>query len=89
MSNLQEFKEAQSSSLDISASIEGGWGGYGGKFGYKDSSSAKQAKEFFESGEGVKMISTAECVMFKLRLNTYVMPGEKNFKQSIKLVYIL
>ena len=49
--------------------------GYGGKFGYKDSSSASEAKEFFESGEGVKMISTAECVTYKLRLNTYLLPG--------------
>ena len=55
--------------------MEAGWAGYGGKFGYKDTSSAKEAKEFFQSGEGVKMISTAECVKYKLKLNTYVMPG--------------
>ena len=72
----QEFKAAASSSLDISASIEGGGWGYSGKFGYSDSSSAKEAKEFFQSGEGVMMISTAECINYKLRLNTYLLPGK-------------
>ena len=82
---FQEFKDAQSSSLDISASVEGGWGGYGGKFGYKDSSSSKQAKEFFQSGEGVMMVSTAECLLHKLRLNRYLMPDFTNqFIKALK-----
>ena len=78
--SLQEFKDAQSSSLDISVNAEAGWAGYGGKFGYKQSGSAKKAKEFFESGESVMMISTADCLLYQLRINRFLLPGDDDFR---------
>ena len=85
VTNLKEFNEAASSNYDVSASASGGFGGYGGNFGYQESGSAKTARESLESGEKVIMLTQAECLLHKLKLNTALLPGFTNqFVASLK-----
>ena len=83
---MKEYKSARSAGVNNGAEVSGEHKGIGLKLGASASEGFKDKVEFFMSGKGVMMISTAECILHVLKINTFLMPGRVQF---ICLLFLL